>query len=87
MTMARRSRISVNDVLEQLDSDDCFDCEMAEGSDDDLGMNTDYDYESDSSVEGIIHQNKFQNILCVHRNAFLLRTRLLRLGHPFTTKS
>ena len=53
MTMARRSRISVNDVLQQLDDDDCFDCEMAEGSDDDLGMNTDYDYDSDSSVEGI----------------------------------
>ena len=35
---------------------------MAEGSDDDLGMDIDNDYESDSS-EGIIQQDKFYKIL------------------------
>ena len=51
--MARRSRLSVNDILQHLDTDDSYD-QMAEGSDDDLGMDTDYDYDSDSSEEGII---------------------------------
>ena len=52
--MARRSRLSVSDILQHLDTNDSFDQEMAEGSDDDLGMDTDCDYDSDSSVEGII---------------------------------
>ena len=47
--MARRSRVSVDDILQHLDNDS-FDCA---GSDDDLGMNSDYDYESDISEEGI----------------------------------
>ena len=51
--MARRSRLSVNDILQHLDTDDSYDQELAEGSDDDLGMDTDYDYDSDSSAEGI----------------------------------
>ena len=49
--MARSSRFS---VLQHLDSDDALDHGMAGGSDDDLGMDSDYDYESDSSVEGVI---------------------------------
>ena len=51
--MTRRSRVSVEDILQHIDSDDSFDCGMAGGSDDDLGMNSDVDYDSDSS-EGII---------------------------------
>ena len=54
--MARRSGLSVNDVLQHLDTDDSFDNDMAEGSDDELGMDSVYDYDSDSSVEGIIYQ-------------------------------
>lgn len=49
MTMAGRSRLSVN-AVQQLDSDDCFDCDMAEGSND-LGMDSECDNDSDSSVE------------------------------------
>ena len=52
--MARRSRVSVDDILQHLNNDS-FDCA---GSDDDLGMDSDYDYESDSSQEGIIFQIK-----------------------------
>ena len=49
--MARSSRFSVNDVLQHLDSgDDNLDGRMWDGSEDDLGMDSD----SDSSVEGII---------------------------------
>ena len=49
--MARRAGlIQVDDVLDQLDTDEW----MAEGSDDDLGME-DY-YDSDSSEEGIAVQ-------------------------------
>ena len=51
--MARRSRVSVEDVLHQLDSDASFDHGLEGGSDDNLVMDSDYDYESDSSVEGI----------------------------------
>ena len=47
--MASRARFQVNDVLHQLDSDDEW---VAEGSDDDLGMDSDYDYDSASSEEG-----------------------------------
>ena len=48
-----------------------FDKLMAEGSDDDLGMDIDNDYESDNS-EGIIQQDKFNKntkatILQYHR--------------------
>ena len=42
---------TLSDIIQHSDS---FDQEMAEGSDDDLGMDTNYDYDSDSSVEGII---------------------------------
>ena len=52
--MSRRSRLNVNDVLQHLDTDERYDSEMAEGSDDDLGIDSVYDYDSDSSVEGII---------------------------------
>ena len=52
--MARRPRLSMDDVLQQLDSDDSLDCGMAEGSDDDLGMSIDPDYDSDSSAEGTL---------------------------------
>ena len=45
--MAHSSRFSVNEVLQRLDSNDHG---MWDGSDDDLGMDTD----SDSSVEGFI---------------------------------
>ena len=50
--IVRRFRLSVNDILQHLDTDDSYDQEMAEGSDDDLEMDTDYDYNSDSSAEG-----------------------------------
>ena len=50
--MARSSRFSVNDVLQHLDSDDDnLDGRMWDGSEDDLGMDSD----SDSSVEGIYY--------------------------------
>ena len=52
-TMARRSRVSVEDILQHLNSDDSLGHGMDGGSDDDLGMDTDYEYESDSSLEGI----------------------------------
>ena len=51
--MARRSRVSIDDVLQHLDSDDSFECVGPGDSDDDLGMNSDLDYLSDGS-EGII---------------------------------
>ena len=44
--------MSVTEVIDTLDSGD-FDDHIAEGSDDDLGMDVDYDYDSDNS-EGII---------------------------------
>ena len=53
--MARRSGLSVN-VLQHLDTDDSFDNDMTEGSDDELGMDSVYDYDSNSSVGGIIYQ-------------------------------
>ena len=40
-------------VLDNLENDD-FDDLVAEGSDDDLGMDTDYTYDSDNLLEGII---------------------------------
>ena len=45
--------MSVDDILQHLDSDDSLGHGMGGGSDDDLKMDTDYDYESDSSLEGI----------------------------------
>ena len=41
MSMARRSGIPLSDILRHLDSDD------------DLGMDSEYEYDSDNSVEGI----------------------------------
>ena len=52
----------VSEVIDTLDSSGDFDELMAEGSDDDLGMDIDNDYESDNS-EGIIQQDKFYEIL------------------------
>ena len=43
-------------VLQHLDTDDSFDNDMTEGSDDELGMDSVYDYDSNSSVGGIIYQ-------------------------------
>ena len=40
--------MNVSEVIDNLDSGD-FDDLMAEGSDDDLGMDVDYDYDSDIS--------------------------------------
>ena len=53
--MSRRSRVSIEDVLQHLDSDDSFECTVPGDSDDDLGMNSDLDYLSDGS-EGIINK-------------------------------
>jgi hypothetical protein len=47
------SGVSIDDILQHIDSDDSLDHGMA-GASDDLGMDTDYDYESDSSLEGIV---------------------------------
>ena len=52
----------VSEVIDTLDSSGEFDELMAEGSDDDLGIDIDNDYESDNS-EGIIQQDKFYKIL------------------------
>ena len=54
--MASRSRLPLSTVLQQLD-DDCPAELVADGSDNDLGMNSDYDYSSDSSVEGTLYPN------------------------------
>ena len=51
--MAGRARLSMGDVLQQLDSDNSYDHGMAEGSDDDLGMSLDTDYDSDDG--NVIH--------------------------------
>ena len=51
--MARSSSVSIEDVLQQLDSDASFNYGLEGDSDDDLGMDSDYDYESESSAEGI----------------------------------
>ena len=45
--------MSVEDILQHLSSDESLEHGMDGGSDDDLGMDTDYEYESDSSLEGI----------------------------------
>lgn len=51
--MARRAGlIPLDDVLEQLDSDDEF---VAEDSDDNLEMDGYYSYDSDNSEEGIYY--------------------------------
>ena len=52
-TMARSSRLSITDVLQRLDSSDLSQGTAEGSSDDDLGMDNDDDYESDSSAEGI----------------------------------
>ena len=51
--MAQRSRVSLDAVLQHVDSDDSFECIVPGDSDDDLGMNSDFDYLSDGS-EGIL---------------------------------
>ena len=45
--------MSVEDILQHLSSDDSLEHGMDGGSDGDLRMDTDYEYESDSSLEGI----------------------------------
>ncbi len=55
--MTRRTRVTIDDILQHIDSDDSLDHGMAGASDDDLGMDTDYDYQSDSSLEGIYSIN------------------------------
>ena len=45
--MASRARFQVTEVLHQLDDE-----WVVEGSDDDLGMDSDYSYDSASSGEG-----------------------------------
>ena len=53
MSMARKKkRITVSDILRDINGDNSFDCGMAGGSNDDLGMNSDCSYDSDSSGEG-----------------------------------
>jgi hypothetical protein len=54
--MAQRSRVSIDDILQHIDSDDSLDHGMP-GASDDLGMDSEYDYESDSSLEGIYSKN------------------------------
>ena len=56
-SMARRGFIEVDSVLRYLDDEDRSTDFIADGSDDDLGMNSDYDYESDNLVEGILSKN------------------------------
>ncbi len=53
--MARSHRISLSEVIDNLENDG-FDDLMAAGSDDDfLGMDVDYDlYDSDNPLEGTI---------------------------------
>ena len=51
--MARSYRIPLSEVIDNLENED-FDDLIAEGSDDDLGMDIDYSYDSDDSLEGII---------------------------------
>ena len=53
--MAKRARIELSQVLHQLSDDEW----AAEGSDDDLGMDEDYSYNS-SSDEGIAAPHKQQ---------------------------
>ena len=50
MTMTKRTRINLSELLHQLSDDEW----AAEGSDDNLGMDEDYSYDSASSDEGII---------------------------------
>ena len=53
--MARSHRICLSEVIDCLDNEE-FDDLMAPGSDDDLGMDVDYDlYDSDNPLEGIIN--------------------------------
>ena len=47
----------LDSVLRYLDDEDRSTDFIADGSDDDLGMNSDYDYDSDNSVEGILSRN------------------------------
>ena len=44
----------LSEVLEDIENEDFVDDLMAEGSDDDLGMDSDCDYDSENSLEGII---------------------------------
>lgn len=59
--MARRGFIELDSVLRYLDDEDRSTDFIADGSDDDLGMNSDYDYESDNLVEGILSKNNHFN--------------------------
>ena len=52
MSMARRSAIPLSEVIQQLSCGNSLEDPLDDGSDDDLGMDSDYD--CDSSMEGII---------------------------------
>ena len=52
-SMAKRARIQLNELLQQLSDDEW----AVEGSDDDLGMDEDYSYDAASSDESIIAIN------------------------------
>ena len=61
--MARRAGlIPLDDVLEQLDSDDEF---VAEDSDDNLEMDGYYSYDSDNSEEGIYYYYIYLKIIII----------------------
>ena len=51
--MARSHRTPLSEVIDNLEDED-FDEFMADGSDDDLGMDVDLNYDSEISLEGII---------------------------------
>ena len=58
--------MSVEDTLQHLSSDDSLEHGMDGGSDDDLGMDTNYEYESDSSlVYNRIIMNKPSKIITI----------------------
>ena len=71
-TMARRSRVSVEDILQHLNGDDSLEHGMDGSSDDDLGMDTDYEYELDSSLEGIHSYYNQQTIQNNNNNTIML---------------
>jgi hypothetical protein len=54
--MSKRARVQLNQVLHYLSDDEW----AAEGSDDDLGMDEDLSYYSDSSDEGIIPPSHYK---------------------------
>ena len=80
-TMARSTRLSITDVLQCLDGSDLSQGTAEGSSDDDLGMDSDCEYDSDSSAEGIVY-NKFDTAIVIK-----YETKLSRLGPRCTTSS